>query len=159
MRTQQQALTELCKNFRPCIRRAFLFEWLKEIDWLKEADLLLDGFSNEHAELIGHLQKFHIAKNEYFYPTERFGYMKDSLKLDEYIKILQDVRQKNESFFINGTFISPKVMAEYDIAIQSSKVFALLFDYGIDKEEFQGHTNGQALVDELETIINNQDLE
>jgi len=117
MRTQQQALTELCKGFRPFIRRAFIYEWLEDINWHSEAAILADGFSNPEAELVGHLRKFNIVKNEFNYSAKHFQELKESLKLEDYMRILQDIRQKEESFFINGCFVSPDVTREFERAM------------------------------------------
>jgi hypothetical protein len=157
MRTQQQALTELCKGFRPFIRRAFLYEWLQDINWHAEAALLLEGFSDQHAELIAHLKKFHIARNEYYYSTEYFTHLKKAIKLSDHIKILQDIREKEEGFFMNGIFISPDVMQEFEKAMSAYGTVACIYGWGIDKSEFNGHIKGKALVDELEKIIESKE--
>jgi hypothetical protein len=159
MRTQQQALTELCRGFRPFIRRAFIYEWLEDINWHSEAKILADGFSNPEAELVGHLKKIHIAKNEYNYSVKHFQALKESLKLDDYMKVLQDIRQKEESFFINGCFVSPDVVREFERSMHAYNVIAYIYGWGINRDEFNGNSKGKPFIDELEKIINDPDLE
>jgi hypothetical protein len=159
MRTQQQALSELCKGFRPFIRRVFIYEWLEDINWHSEAKILCDGFSDPEAELVGHLKKLHIAKNEYNYSVKHFQEFKESLQLEQYMKVLQDIRQKEGSFFINGCFVSPDVIREFERAMHAYNIVAYIYGWGIHQDEFNGHIRGKAFVDELESIINNPDLE
>ncbi|MFZ4770882.1 MAG: hypothetical protein ACOYLO_11940, partial [Ferruginibacter sp.] len=113
----------------------------------------MEGFSNQHTELICHLKKFHIARNENHYSTAHFNHIKKSLKLGDYIKILQDIRIKGESFFMNEIFISPDVIVEYEKAMNAFSTVAAIYGWGINKEEFNGHIHGKALVDELEKMI------
>lgn len=157
MRTQQQALIELCKGWRPFIRRVFLYEWLQDIKRHAEAELLLEGFSNQEAELACHLKKLSLARSEYIFTAAHFAHLKKVFKLSDYMKILQDIRHKEEGFFINGSFVAPDVMREYEGALTSYTTVACIYGWEIKNDEFNGHTQGKALVDELEKIINSEE--
>lgn len=152
---QKEALKNILAGMRHDLKRQFICNWLEDINWHTEHRLLAEQEPVRAPRVLEWLERMTYAENPagygYEYTMQRIAEISQ-----EDLQLLMDIKRGKETLMLDMQVIDRQTLHEWRRVETWYQPFNYIFGWGINNNSWTSGGSGQAFVDELKEIINNE---